>query len=206
LRTEPVILLHGLMMRSPALWPLAARLRRQGFQPEMFNYGTMWRGPARAMERLAMRLYAFGDTPVHLVAHSLGGLIAAETLNRYQRLPRGRLVCLGSPIAGSASARGIAERGLGFLAGKSGPLLRGGLIQLPGDREVGMVAGIRSLGLGKYFGHLEGPNDGTVAMWETRLPGLADHIAVPCGHAGLIFSAPVAELAGNFLRTGVFRP
>lgn len=194
------------MMRRPAMWPLAARLRAQGFPTETFGYGTLWDGPARAMERLAMRLYAYGDGPVHLVAHSLGGLIAAETLNRYQKLPPGRLVCIGSPLAGSEAARGLADRGLGFLAGKSGPLLRGGLIQLPRGREVGMVAGIRSVGLGKYFGRLEGPNDGTVAMWETRLPGLADHVAVPSSHAGLIVSGPVARLAGNFLRTGVFRP
>lgn len=203
---ETVLLLHGLMMRSPALLPLAARLQRRGFRVRLFGYSTLWQRPGKAIERLALRLYAYGDSPVHLVAHSLGGLVAAETLSRYQRLPPGKLVCMGSPIAGSAAARGLADHGLGFLSGRSGPLLRGGLIQLPPGRRVGMIAGSRSLGLGKYFGSLDGINDGTVGLWETRLPGLADHIVVPCSHSGLAFSAEVAELAGNFLDHGAFRP
>jgi pimeloyl-ACP methyl ester carboxylesterase len=203
---ETVLLLHGLMMRSPAMLPLAGRLRRRGFRPRLFGYPTLWRSPGTAIERLALQLYGFGEGPVHLVAHSLGGLIAAEALSRYQRLPPGRLVCLGSPIAGSAAARGLADKGLGFFSGKSGPLLRGGLIHLPEGRQVGMIAGSRSLGLGKFFGNLDGINDGTVGLWETRLPGLADHIVLPTSHAGLAFSPLVAKLAANFLEAGVFRP
>lgn len=203
--TQPVVLLHGLLMRSPALLPLASRLRRRGFDPVIFSYSTLWRDPSRAMERLAMRLYAFGEGPVHIVAHSLGGLVAAETLSRYQKLPKGRLLCIGSPIAGSAAARGLARSHLSFAAGKSGALLRGGLIQLP-PREVGMIAGARSLGLGRFFGNFDGINDGTVAVWETRLPGLRDHIVVRASHTGLVFSAEVAGLAADFLESGHFKP
>lgn len=203
--SQPVLLLHGLLMRSPAMLPLALRLRRRGFDPAIFSYSTLFREPARAMERLAMRLYAFGDTPVHIVAHSLGGLVAAETLSRYQKLPPGRLVCLGSPIAGSAAARGLARSRLGLFAGKSGSLLRGGLIQLPPTRQVGMIAGARSIGLGRFFGSFEGLNDGTVAVWETRLPGLRDHVVVRSSHSGLAFSAEAAGLAADFLENGYFR-
>jgi pimeloyl-ACP methyl ester carboxylesterase len=202
----PVLLLHGLMMRGPALLPMASRLRRRGFAPTIFSYATLWREPGLAMERLAMELYRYGEGPVHLVAHSLGGLIAAETINRYQKLPAGRLVCLGSPIAGSAAARGLAARKLGLVSGKSGPLLRGGLIELPRRREIGMIAGARSLGLGRFFNSFDGINDGTVAVWETRLPGLTDHVVLQSSHSGLVFSAQAAELTGNFLEYGHFRP
>ena len=201
-----VLLLHGLMMRSPALLPLAWRLRRRGFVPEIFSYSTLWRTPGLAMERLAMRLYAMGPEPVHLVAHSLGGLIAAETINRYQQLPPGRLVLLGSPIAGSSAARGLAAHALGLVSGRSGPLLRGGLAMLPPGRRIGMVAGARSLGLGKFFCSFDGLNDGTVAVWETRLPGLADHVVIQASHSGLVFSEQAAGLAANFLETGHFQP
>lgn len=202
---QPVLLLHGLMMRSPALLPMAMRLRRRGFAPEIFSYSTLWREPSRAMENLAMRLYAHGNAPVHLVAHSLGGLIAAETLSRYQGLPPGRLVCIGSPIAGSAAARGLAQRKLAFFVGKSGALLRGGLIQLPPARQIGMIAGARSIGLGRFFGHFDDLNDGTVAVWETRLPGLRDHVVIRSSHSGLILSAQAASLAADFLATGHFK-
>lgn len=204
--SEPVLLLHGLMMRSPALLPLALRLRRRGFAPLVFSYSTLWRAPGLAMERLAMRLYAMGEGPVHMVAHSLGGLIAAETINRYQNLPVGRVVCMGSPIAGSAAARGLAERRLGMVSGRSGSLLRGGLIELPRKREIGMIAGTRSLGLGRLFGNFDSVNDGTVAVWETRLPGLADHVVIPSSHTGLVFSGQAADLAATFLEYGRFRP
>lgn len=203
---QPVILLHGLMMRSPALWPLAHRLRRRGFQPLLFGYPTLWKSPAEAMERLALRLYSYEQEKVHVVAHSLGGLIALETINRYQKLPPGRVVCLGSPLAGSSSARGLADRHLGFVSGKSGPLLRGGLSHLPHNREIGVIAGSHSFGMGKWFGPFDGVNDGTVAVWETRLPGLSDHLVMPVSHSGMVFSAQVAELTANFLDVAVFRP
>ncbi len=203
---EHVLLLHGLMMRSPAMMPMARRLRQRGFAVTIFSYSTLFQHPARAMERLAMRLYSYGEGPVHLVAHSLGGLVAVETLNRYQGLPAGRLVCLGSPLAGSAAARGLKDRGLGFVAGRSGALLRGGLIELPAGRTVAMIAGSSSRGLGRFFGRLEGANDGTVAVWETRLPGIAEHIVVPASHSGLAFSPLVATLAANYLETGHFQP
>jgi pimeloyl-ACP methyl ester carboxylesterase len=201
-----VLLLHGLMMRSPALVPLAWRLRKRGFDPSVFSYSSLWNTPGVAMERLAMRLYSMGPDPVHLVAHSLGGLIVAETLNRYQNLPPGRVVCLGSPLAGSMAARGLAAHRLGGIAGRSGTLLRGGLAQLPAGRRIGMIAGARSLGLGKFFCSFEGLNDGTVAVWETRIPGLADHAVIQSSHSGLVFSRQAADLAANFLESGLFQP
>ena len=193
-------------MRSPALLPLSWRLRKAGFAPELFSYSSLWRSPGEAMQRLAMRLYAMGPEPVHLVAHSLGGLIALETVHRYERLPPGRVVCLGSPLAGSSAARGLAWRGLGAVSGRSGALLRGGLAGLPPMRQVGMIAGARSMGLGKLFSSFDGQNDGTVMVWETRLAGLSDHAVVQSGHSGLVFSEQVAELAANFLEQGRFRP
>ena len=193
-------------MRRPALWLLARRLRQRGFAPVLFSYSTLWNSPAKAMERLAMRLYALGPGPVHMVAHSLGGLVAVQTCNQFQRLPPGRIVCLGSPLAGSSAARGLANKGLGWIAGRSGPLLRGGLAQLPAGRKVGMVAGVHSMGLGKIFGQVDGPNDGTVAVWETQMPGMAGHVTVASSHSGLVLSSLVANLVGNFLETGHFQP
>jgi len=201
-----VLLLHGLMMRSPALLPLAWRLRKRGFDAETFSYSTIWRGPGEAMERLAMRLYAMAPGPVHIVAHSLGGLIALETLSRYQKLPPGRVVCMGAPIAGSSAARGLAAKGLGLAAGRSGTLLRGGLVALPPGRQVAMIAGVKQMGLGKFFSRFEGQNDGTVQVWETRLPGLLDHAVIQASHSGLVFSEQAAKLAATFLEFGHFRP
>ncbi|MGH8105776.1 MAG: alpha/beta hydrolase, partial [Arenimonas sp.] len=64
---EPVVLLHGVWMRSPALLMLSSRLKARGFAPIRFDYASLFRNPSRSMEKLAMKLYGFGNGPVHLV-------------------------------------------------------------------------------------------------------------------------------------------
>lgn len=199
-----MILLHGVWMRGLTLLPLARRLQAQGFVPHRFDYASLLAGPAPSVDRLAAAMSRLGPGPVHLVGHSLGGLIALETLASYHGLPPGRVVCLGSPLAGSSCARGLARSHLGAVLGRSATLLKSGLVDVPAGREVGVVAGSRAMGLGKLFARFDGLNDGTVAVWETRLPGLADHRVQPASHTGLIFSNPVAHLVGEFLRHGHF--
>lgn len=191
-------------MRGLTLWPLARRLQGFGFATDIFDYASLRHGPAPSIDRLAARLLALAPGPVHLVGHSLGGLIALETAASYGGLPPGRILCLGSPLAGSSAARGMARLHLDRWLGRSRTLLKSGLHALPAGREVGVVAGSRPAGLGKVFAGFEGSNDGTVAVWETRLPGLADHRTVPASHTGLIFSRAVARLAAGFLADGRF--
>lgn len=201
-----VLLLHGLLMRRPALVPLALRLRARGYDPYLFSYSSLWDQPDAAIAALSARIRALAtDGPIHLVAHSLGGLLAVEALNRDPSLPVARVACLGSPLAGSAAARGLRERRLGLVSGRAGPLLCAGLACAPAGREIGMVAGTRPVGLGRVFGRLDGDNDGTVAVAETRLPGLAAHCTLPVTHTGLAFSAPVAGQVDAFLRHGHFQ-
>ncbi|MFH1600510.1 MAG: alpha/beta fold hydrolase [Pseudomonadota bacterium] len=197
-------MLHGVWMRGLTLWPLARRLRRFGYRAEVFDYASLLHGPAPSVDKLATRLQALADGPVHLVGHSLGGLVALETVGSYAGLPPGRVLCLGSPLAGSSAARGLARHHLGFWLGRSGTLLRSGLHALPEGRDVGVIAGSKPMGLGRYFGDFDGLNDGTVAVWETRLPGLADHRVLPDSHTGLLLDPRVGDLAAGFLRDGRF--
>jgi pimeloyl-ACP methyl ester carboxylesterase len=192
-------------MRGLTMLPLARRLAAQGYRTHRFDYASLTGGTATSVDKLAATMAALGPGPVHLVGHSLGGLIALEALCSYQGLPPGRAVCLGSPLAGSCSARGLCQSHLTPLLGRSATLLKSGLHQLPRGREVGAVAGSRALGLGGLFGRFDGPNDGTVAVWETQLPGLKDHCVHRASHSGLIFSAQVAAMVACFLREGRFQ-
>ena len=200
---ERVLLLHGLWMRRPVLWPLASRLRKQGFEVELFPYATLTSGPERALGRLADRLRSLRGSSAHLVGHSLGGLIALSVLDRFNDLPPGRVVCVGSPIAGSGSAKRLQGRGWGVLAGRSLPLLLRGAT-IPAGRQVGMIAGDRALGLGRWIAPMEGAGDGTVAVAETRHAALADHCLLPCSHTGLLFAPETAQRCAEFLRSGRF--
>ncbi len=67
-----------------------------------------------------------------------------------------------------------------------------------------MVAGRLPLGLGAVLGHFEGDNDGTVAVDETHLPGIADHCVIETNHTGLLFSVEAARQVTQFLQRGRF--
>jgi hypothetical protein len=67
-----------------------------------------------------------------------------------------------------------------------------------------MIAGSRPIGLGWIAGGIGGPGDGTVAVAETRVTGLADHCVLPVSHSGLVLSRAVVRNTVQFLETGRF--
>lgn len=197
-----VLLLHGLWMPRASMRWMAGQLRRTGFQPQLFGYASVTEGLRGTLPALRARL----AEPTHVLAHSLGGVMAVRTLQRFPGLPVGRIVCLGSPLCGSAAAEGLATRPLGRRAlGRSARLLSRGCRPWDGHADLGVVAGDSPLGFGQALGRFTGPSDGTVAVAETRLEGLADHIVLPLSHSGMLFSARAAAQAIGFLRHGHFR-
>ena len=205
--TAHVILLHGLWMRGITVYPLARRLRQAGYTVETLDYASVLGGAEPAIARLRDRLRAGPAGTVHLVGHSLGGLVALEAVRDAAGLPAGRIVCLGSPLRGSAVARRLAGNAAGgWLLGQSAERLSRGVAAWSGARAVGVIAGCRPFGVGALVGALAAPHDGTVAVAETRLPGVADHRTIAATHTGLLFSAAAADLTVDFLRSGAFGP
>ncbi|MBD9469923.1 alpha/beta hydrolase [Pseudoxanthomonas sp. PXM01] len=199
-----VVLVHGIWNAKSWLAPLARRLRQEGFEVEAFGYPSILGGPEPAITGLTTRLKA--GAAVHLVGHSLGGLIGLEALRRTPGLPVQRLVCLGSPLCGSNTARSLGRSPwTAPVLGRSGALLQAGCPPWNGRVPVGMVAGNVARGIGRLLTRFDGESDGTVGLDETRLPGLADHCVVASSHTGLVFSAEAARQAACFLREGRFR-
>lgn len=202
---EHVVLLHGLWMRPLVLAPLARQLRGEGFEVSVHGYPSLSRSAEAIIGELRARVAALRGRTVHLVGHSLGGLIALQALRDERGLPPGRVVCLGSPLLGSRTARAVSAWPLApWLVGRSGTLLREGVPPWRGEREVGAIAGHAPFGLGALAGAVRGPGDGTVAVEETHLPGLSDHALVATSHTGLIYSRVVGRMAARFLRQGRF--
>lgn len=198
-----VLILHGIWNAKAWLTPLARRLRREGFEPEIFGYPSVFGGAEVAIGQLVRRLS--GSAPLHLVGHSLGGLIGLEALRREPGLPVARMVCLGSPLCGSDAARALLRhRWSAPVLGRSAAMLQAGCRPWEGPTQVGMVAGNVARGVGRWLIRFEGESDGTVAVAETRLPGLSDHCIVPASHTGLVFSAAAARQAAHFLNNGRF--
>jgi pimeloyl-ACP methyl ester carboxylesterase len=205
MRDETVILIHGVWMRAFSLLLLRRRLREAGFHTELFDYASVFGRDERSLERLGRRIQAQQAPRVHLVGHSLGGLVALRALGRLPTALNGRVVCLGSPLNGSAVAQRLNRRdGRAQLLGCSAEILCRGLPERAASVEVGVIAGTRAVGVGQLLGAFDGPNDGTVNVAETLWPGAAEHCEVYVSHTGLTFSATAAALAVRFLRSGSF--
>ena len=186
---------------------LRNRLGEAGYAPSVFHYPSTRTTLSEVAGALAAHLRNF-EGPVHVVGHSLGGLIALETFETQGQLPPGRIVLLGSPVQGSRSARAIASWSwlgpslLGTLAGAE--LTRAGNRRWSQPRELGIIAGTRSAGMGRMFAELPTPNDGTVSVDETRLPGATEHRVHDVSHTGMLLSVQVAASTAVFLAHGRF--
>ena len=201
--TRRVLLLHGIWNARLWLSPLARKLRAAGFEPQIWGYDSVLGGPARAVPALIDALR--DGPPTHVVGHSLGGLVALEALQRAPDLPVARVVCLGSPLRGSGTARALgAHRWSSPILGRSAALLCDGLPAWEGHVAVGMVAGHVPRGVGRLLAAVDAQSDGTVGIAETRLPGLCDHCLVAASHSGLVLSPEAARQAVAFLRNGGF--
>jgi len=160
---------------------------------------------AEVTAALAGRLRAFDA--VHVVGHSLGGVVTYETLAAHADLPPGRAVLMGAPVRGSRAARAVAHRWYG--PPMLGPLAMAELarerdVRWQSTRELGVIAGTRAAGLGRVFADLPQPNDGTVCLDETELPGASARVIHEVSHTGMLISAGVAESVADFLREGRF--
>ena len=185
-----VLLVHGLWMHAPALYYWARQLRAAGYRTEYFSYRSLLQHPEQAVARLRAEALAEPDTDI--LAHSLGGLIALEALTGCGDF-RGRILCVGSPLAGSRVVRRYRNTPLGFLAGRSTALLSRGFTQVPDGLDVSVIAGTDPKGLGRFVHRFDETNDGSVALSETRIPGLHTHLTVPVSHSGQLFSKAVIK-------------
>lgn len=195
-----VVLLHGLLMNDWVMRVLGSRLEQQGFEPVYFRYATTRAMPREHARALAERVRSHGLAPCHFVAHSLGGLVLRHLAAIAPDLIQGRVVTLGTPHGGSATAAAV-RRYCPVLVGKAWDWGLDGRLPDTVPAAWGNVAGTKGVGVGRLLGALAAPNDGMVALAETALAGSLP-LQVPCSHTGLLLDAEVAAQTGYFLRYG----
>ncbi len=201
-----VVVVHGLWMPGTETVLLRHRLESAGFDTISFSYHSLAADVEDNATRLADLVREITSDSIHLVGHSLGGVIAVKAMQEHGLETVGRIVCLGSPLRGSAAGRRLSRvPGGDRLLGKS----KGALVEKPvapwtSPVELGIIAGRAAVGLGVLLGALPKPHDGTVAVEETRLEGATDHIVLPVSHTAMILSRTVADEVISFLDTGHF--
>lgn len=213
-----VVYVHGLWLNGWESLLLRRRLSRQlNCTTLSFPYSSIGADlpqNARALAAFVEDLHA--DT-LHLVGHSMGGLVLLELFKRAATpgapeaaaLPHGRIVLLGTPVRGSRAARNLAQfpfgrRMLGLTAHEV--LLPDRERQWCGARDLGIIAGTVPLGFGRFMGPFKAPSDGTVLVEETHLAGAKQHLSLRTTHSGMVYSRVVARQTATFLRTGAFDP
>ncbi len=204
---ETVVLVHGLWVHGITMELMRRRLARAGYRAVAYSYPSMRLTLTENGVRFARYLRELSAPRLHLVGHSMGGLIVLRTLEVATGLPPGRVVLAGTPFAGSYSARRLEQLPGGrTVLGRSLPEWLESVHARPvPDREIGVIAGTRPLGLGRLVApNLPRPSDGVVSVEETRLPGMRDHIALRVSHTGMLVSRAVVRQVCAFLRSGAF--
>lgn len=202
---ETVVLVHGLWMHGIVFALLRRRLARAGFRTLAWSYPSVRRGLRDNAGALARFLAGRAAEPVHLVGHSLGGIVIASALDRHPDPRVGRVILMGPPWTGSRSATGLQHvPGIASLIGRS---MRDWLAAprpaLPGV-AIGVISGNRPLGLAGALVRLPRPHDGIVTVGETRVAGARDAVTLHVSHMEMLLSAACADQVAAFLHTGAF--
>jgi pimeloyl-ACP methyl ester carboxylesterase len=205
-----VVYVHGLWLRGYEATLLRRRLAAALEAKVLsFSYPSVRASAAENAAALARYLEKLRAQRLHLVAHSLGGLVILRMFESELALPPGRIVFMGSPVRGSDAARRLVRLPLGLGAALLGRTA-GEVLVKPrerrwgGARELGVIAGDLAVGAGRLLGPMAGPNDGTVLVRETDLPGATEQIRLRVSHSGMPFSGVVARQVAAFLRDGRF--
>ena len=207
-----VLLLHGHGRFGASMVVLAKAARREGYATLSPAY-LYRRSLGEIVEWLAPRVAAFEQEfagPMHILTHSLGGLVARAFLTARRPKRLGRVVMLAPPNAGSELADLLVRLRLARLVlGAAGAHL--GTIRTASDEgalgavnyPLGIIAGGKAL-LPLSLGLLPRPHDGKVSVAATHVVGLTDHLTLPVTHTLMVYDRRVIAAALGFLRDGCF--
>jgi pimeloyl-ACP methyl ester carboxylesterase len=182
----------------------------RGYQCHSFGYRTVGSSVQPVIDQLTRFVGGLDADRVHFVGHSLGGIVLHRYFEQARDLPPGRVVFLGSPTVKSRTAERVGK--LPLLRSLIGRMVTDELVQPSGarewrcERELGLIAGTRPIGLGRFFARFDEDCDGTIGVSETKLPGHTAHTTLPVSHMGMLTSRAVADQVGEFLSSGRFRP
>lgn len=210
---ECVILLHGLARTSKSMLPLEQALHAQHYRVVNVDY------PSRAftVEILAEKaippaLVACRHptiNKIHFVAHSLGGILVRQYLDKEKIPELGRVVMLAPPNRGSQIVDNLKMLPpFGWINGPAGKELGTEATSLPNrlgavDFDLGVIAGTTSVNLLLSL-YLPNPDDGKVSLENTKIDGMQDFISLPVSHPYIMKDEDAITQIIHYLQHGQF--
>jgi len=104
---NPIILVHGYMMRGLVMYPIKRRLNKDGYKNVyLFTYSPPWLNiddfSLQLKDKIEFVKKERGVEKVDLICHSMGGLVALNYINNLDGVKNvNRLIALGTPFGGS---------------------------------------------------------------------------------------------------------
>ena len=210
-RAPLVVLLHGLARGHGSMARLGKALRVAGFDTVSRTYPSRRHSLSYLAGEIAEWIAEHaGDRPVSAVTHSMGGVIVRHLHD--PRIRWERIAMLAPPNRGSQLAAGLVGNPVfRWYYGPAGAELANGATWPAPPAPFAVIAGTRSRALtnvtswtmGRRFSK-DTPNDGTVSVEETKLPGMAAFAEVDATHTWIMNDARAQALIVSFLRSGTF--
>jgi pimeloyl-ACP methyl ester carboxylesterase len=204
-----IVFVHGAIVNGQEMVFLRRRLKRLGYGVRQFHWRSITDGLENNLTRLSRFIAQTEADTLHVVGHSMGGVLTRLLFERAPDARPGRLIAIGSPLTDCWVGRRFVA-----LHPRIGPLLASRSVHdylaqpidpvWRGQREFGVLAGTYPFGIGTLFRDLPVPSDGVVLLSETQPQGITDHVTFRLNHFGMLFSRRCVVAIARFLEAGSF--
>jgi pimeloyl-ACP methyl ester carboxylesterase len=209
---EHVVLLHGLARSARSMHKMEVALQREGYIVHNLDYDSRHHKIEQLAKTVGQQIRTSTESAksVHIVTHSLGGILVRQ-IQATAPIPNlGRVVMLSPPNQGSEIVDTIGDwRLFEKINGPAGEQLgtsRNGFIKkLPAiDFDCGILTGDRSINWINSL-MIPGKDDGKVSVTSARVEGMSACKVVHATHPFIMKKKAVIEDVIHFLKHGMFQ-
>lgn len=212
--SDCVILLHGMGRSALSMNKMAGKLEEANY----ITWNKSYASTRKPIKNLAFNHIQSGvdycqtkkAKSIHVVTHSLGGILIRIYLQDYIIKKLGKIVMLSPPNKGSEVADLLKDWKLyQWMTGPAGQVLGTNSTSIPNslkpiEAPIGIITGKRSSD--PWFSpFIPGDDDGKVSVESAKLKEMIDFLVVDVGHTFIMRDAFVIEQTKTFLSLGKFK-